>query len=322
MYKPPREKSSLRRREAKIASGAVAPGQKSRSAPEQNGPLCDRFRACVAGRTQQDGDPEMSLMKTFARVAAGVVLAKGLSSAMKSRSSQQGGAQSGSGGGLLGDLLGGAGSGGSLQDRLGQVLGGRSGGGAKTGGLGGLLDGLTGSGGGLGGLLGGLLGGGAAATGAAGGLAAKDSQPSNDASFGELFNDAITRNDEPQVAPTPEQNVIAGLMLKAMIQAAKADGRIDDEERRKLLSHLGDDLDDEERAFIREQMAAPVDPEALARDVPRGMESQVYLVSLLAIDLDNEQEARYLHALAQAMGLSREAVNDIHEKAGAIKLYG
>lgn len=267
----------------------------------------------------------MSLMKTFARVAAGVVLAKGLSSAMKSRSSQQGGAQSGSGGGLLGDLLGGAGSGGSLQDRLGQVLGGRSGGGAKSGGLGGLLDGLTGSGGttggGLGGLLGGLLGGGAAATGAAGGLAAKDSQPSNDASFGELFNDAITRNDEPQVAPTPEQNAIAGLMLKAMIQAAKADGRIDDEERRKLLSHLGDDLDDEERAFIREQMAAPVDPEALARDVPRGMELQVYLVSLLAIDLDNEQEARYLHALAQAMGLSREAVNDIHEKAGAIKLY-
>lgn len=308
----------------------------------------------------------MSLMKTLARVAAGVMLAKGIGAVMRNQSgSSQRGRADGRGGGLLDDLFGnnldGQGQG-NLRDRLGQVLGGRSGSQAGTGqayggrgsggargGLGGLLDGLGaggsasgsglggllgqlsgagrtgdaprgGSGGGLGDLLGGLLGGGAGGA-AAGGLARKDSQPQNDASFGELFNDAVIRDDEPEIAPTPEQNAVAGLMLRAMIQAAKSDGRIDDAEKQRLLGHLGDSLDDDERQFIREQMAAPVDARALAGEVPKGLEAQVYLMSLLAIDFDNEDEARHLRDLAQAMGLSREAVNGIHAEAGATPLY-
>ena len=82
----------------------------------------------------------MSLMKSLARVAAGVMLAKGIGAMMKNAQSRPG--QSGqtgqrqSSGGLLDDLLGsntggggnrGTGSGG-LGDMLGQVLGGRTGG--------------------------------------------------------------------------------------------------------------------------------------------------------------------------------------------------
>ena len=306
----------------------------------------------------------MSLMKTLGRVAAGVVLAKGLGAAMQQRQQGRPGQipQNRGQGGLLGDLFGNntqAGAGGSLNDMLGQVLGGgRPGSGSRyggpqsrgaSGGLGGLLDGLTnkartgsggsgglgdllgqlgggpktrsaGAGGGLGDLLGGLLGG-AAAGGVAGGLARKDSQPTNDASFGELFNDAVVKQDEPEVAPTPEQNAVAGLMLRAMIQAAKSDGTIDEAEKQRLLGKLGDDLDDDDRHFIREQMAAPVDPEALAREVPKGLEAQVYLMSVLAIDLDHEDEARYLDRLARALNLDRAAVNDIHQDVGVAKLY-
>lgn len=306
----------------------------------------------------------MSLMKTLGRVAAGVVLAKGIGAAMQQHQrNQPGGQVSGRNrpsGGLLGDLFGsntGGGSGGNLNDMLGQVLGGRTGGGrpyggpasrGASGGLGGLLDSLTsrtasgggagglggilgqlaggtktrsaGTGGGLGDLLGGLLGG-AAAGGMAGQLARKDSQPTNDASFGELFNDAVAKQGEPDVAPTPEQNAVAGLMLRAMIQAAKSDGKIDDAEKQRLLGKLGDDLDDEERQFIRDQMAAPVDAEALARDVPKGLESQVYLMSLLAIDLDHEDEARYLDRLAQALKLDRPSVDEIHDQLGTARLY-
>lgn len=289
----------------------------------------------------------MSLMKTLARVAAGVMVAKGVGAIMKNQRGGQS-SRSGSGqhsqqgsGGLLGSLLGNNtdGRGGSITDQLGKVLGGGAGSGKRyggpnsagaQGGLGGLLDGLSGrsggsSGGGLGGLIGGLLGGaagGAVAGGAvAGSLAEKGSQPKNDATFGELFNDSVTRNDEPEVAPTPEQNATAGIMLKAMIQAAKSDGTIDEAEKKNLLGQLGDDLDAEEREFIREQMAAPVDAAALAKEVPAGLEQQTYLMSLLAIDFDNEQEARYLNSLAEAMGLSREAVNKIHEEAGVMPLY-
>ena len=152
------------------------------------------------------------------------------------------------------------------------------------------------------------------------GPAQRGAQPRNDASFGEVFNDAVARQDEPEIAPTPEQNAVAGLMLRAMIQAAKADGRIDEAERERLLDQMGD-LDDEDRAFIREQMAAPLDPQALAREVPKGLEPQVYLMSLMAIDFDSEQEAAYLHGLAEALGLDRTTANGIHEQVGVQNLY-
>ncbi len=295
----------------------------------------------------------MSLMKSLARVAAGVMLAKGIGAVMKNAQNRQGqgGSRPSSGGrssgGLLDDLLGSntggggnrsTGSGG-LADMLGQVLGGRSGGagsgsayggansprrGQAQGGLGGILDQLStgAAAGGLGGLLGGILGGG-------GGtqqpspqekLVQRGSQPTNDASFGELFNDAIAKGDEPEIAPTPEQNALAGLMLKAMIQAAKSDGEIDDKEKAKLMSEFGD-LDDDERAFIREQMAAPVDAAALAREVPEGYGPQIYLMSLMAIEFDNRKEAEYLHALAENLGLDKATVNGIHDKVGVINLY-
>lgn len=327
----------------------------------------------------------MSMMKTLARVAAGVMLAKGIGSMMQNQARQQqaGGQMGGqigrsrtTGGGILGDLLGqssrpsqggygapaGGGMGGGLGDILGQVLGGgQPSGGAgtgrryggpntrgATGGLGGMLDQMTrtstagrtsgtqGGGdlgsilgglaggaaaGGLGGILGDLLGGGSAGSQAQrGGLAQRGSQAQNDASFGELFNDALSNQGEPEVAPTPEQNAVAGLMLKAMIQAAKADGKIDDAEKQRLLGQLGD-VDEEEKQFIREQMAAPVDAQALAREVPKGLEQQVYLMSLMSIDFDNEREAQYLNTLAQAMGLDRQAVNAIHDQVGVQNLY-
>ncbi|WP_299361634.1 tellurite resistance TerB family protein [uncultured Paracoccus sp.] len=308
----------------------------------------------------------MSLMKSLARVAAGVMLAKGVGSMMQRGQSPQQGRRSTrtTGGGILGDLLGGRGStgsaGGGLGGMLGQVLGGRTaanpgtgrpyGGsmsGGASGGLGGILDQFTragatrtgsmsggttgGASGGMGGLLGGLLGGaaGGAAAGGLGGLlgdmlngpAQRGAQPRNDRSFGEEFNDALVRQDEPEVPPTPEQNAVAGLMLRAMIQAAKADGKIDDQERERLLGQLGD-LDDADRQFIRDQMAAPVDAAGLAREVPQGLERQVYMMSVLAIDFDNEAEARYLHDLAQALGLAQDDVNEVHEKVGVQNLYG
>lgn len=302
----------------------------------------------------------MSLMKSLARVAAGVMLAKGVGSMM--RTAQQGQRTASTrttGGGILGDLMNGMGgaqgrtasTGGGLGDILGQVLGGgqtrsvgtgRPYGGPNStgasGGLGGILDQLTGggaartgsAGGGLGGLLGGLAGGaaGGAAAGSLGGLlvgllngpAQRGAQRSNDASFGEVFNDALSRQDEPEVAPTAEQNAVAGLMLRAMIQAAKADGKIDEAEKERLLGQLGD-LDDEDRAFIREQMAAPVDAQALAREVPKGLEAQVYMMSLMAIDFDNRTEAEYLNSLAQAMGIDQQMANQIHQHVGVQNLY-
>ncbi len=267
----------------------------------------------------------MSLMKTLARVAIGVAVAKGASAVMKKGT---GGAGGGGLGGLLGGLTGGTSnrgrSGGSLQDMLGGVLGG--GAGAGSGGLGGLLNqlggGKTGSAGGsLGGLLGGLAGA-AGAGGLLGGLAQKtNARPDRpEADFGAVLNSQFDGNPTPAITPSRDQEAMAALMIAAMIQAAKSDGTFDEGERDKLLKHLGD-VDKEEAAFVRAQMDAPVDVEGLVAQTPDGMGPQIYGVSVLAIDLDTQDEAEYLHKLATAYGMTPAAVNDIHKNLGVPSLY-
>jgi uncharacterized membrane protein YebE (DUF533 family) len=51
------------------------------------------------------------------------------------------------------------------------------------------------------------------------------------------------------------------------------------------------------------------------------MEEQVYLISLMAIDLDSRAEAQYLHDLASALALDQSMVNAIHQDAGLPALY-
>lgn len=281
----------------------------------------------------------MSLMKTLAKVAIGVAVAKGASAMMN----RQGGAAAGGGlGGLLGGLAGaaqtpGAGAGtpfsresspaaglqaGNMQDMLGGLLGGSGG----QAGLGGILEQLGGAGGagggGLGGLLGGLAGA-AGAGGALGGLAgmAQERPTQENASFGTVLNSAFAQTPEPEIEPTADQEAAAALMLRAMIQAAKSDGQLDDAEQEKLMGQMGGDVDAQEAAFLREEMAKPVDVAGLVNDTPQGMGAQVYAMSLLAINLDNQSEAQYLHQLAQGYGLQAAEVNGIHEKFGVPSLY-
>lgn len=253
----------------------------------------------------------MSLMKTLAKVAVGVAVAKGASAMMNNRGSS--GANAGLGG-LLGDLAGGgAGARAGLQDALGGLMGGKGG----LGGLGGLLDGLGGAGGATPGrlqdMLGGMLGGLGAAT--------ARRPADNGAGFGQVLNSAFDQTPEPEIEPTPDQEAVAALMLRAMIQAAKSDGTLDDAEQAKLVDQLGGDVDNEEAAFVRAEMGRPVNVDALVAEVPEGMEQQIYAVSLLGIDLDSQPEAEYLHKLARGLGLEARAVNDIHAQLGVPSLY-
>ena len=320
----------------------------------------------------------MSFMKTLAKVAIGVAIAKGaaaMTSRARSGAGSAAGGSTGGGGGLLEQLGGALGQGrsqqgGGIEDMLGAVLGGRSAqsAGSGQGGLGGLLDGLSrtsrpGAGGAsaprggldemLGGLAGGIGGGAGAGTGGLGDLlggmlggslggalggagaaraampeampeAAPEGNKANKSKSGKArrsFAEELNRSlagEEPE--PEPEHELAAALMLRAMIQAAKCDGRIDAAEQAKLLEKLGD-VSPEERAFVEAELASPVDVEGLARQVPKGLEPQVYAMSVLAIDLDSQAEAQYLHQLAQALGLGKSDVNHIHAQLGAPALY-
>ncbi len=261
----------------------------------------------------------MSLMGTLAKVAIGVAMAKGASSMAAGRSGggatrpSSGGAGTGS---IFGDLLSPGGSGSASQGGgaggLGDILKDLSGGGAGgLGGLGSILSGKSGSGGGLGGMLDGL---------------SQSSRPTggqapSGGSLGELLNQSLNQFGEPDTAPTPDQEDAAKILLRAMLQAAKSDGRIDEDEKKNLLGQVGD-ISKDEMAYINEELARPVDVKALANDTPASMASQVYSMSLLAIDLDSKNEANYLHELAQALNIGARDANAIHEQMGEPKLYG
>ncbi|MEN9059895.1 DUF533 domain-containing protein [Ponticoccus litoralis] len=124
-----------------------------------------------------------------------------------------------------------------------------------------------------------------------------------------------------QTPVAPEMEKAAALMLRAMIQAAKADGEIDASERAKILETVGADADAADKAFIEEQLAAPVDPEALAADTPEAQRMQVYSASLMTIRVDTQAEAKHLDRLARAMALDEGTVNALHMQMGMQPLY-
>ncbi|WP_417524148.1 tellurite resistance TerB family protein [Marinovum sp.] len=188
----------------------------------------------------------------------------------------------------------GGGAGMNLQEMMGNLMGGGQSSDAKGGGL------LSGAGGaGLAGLLS-MAGGAAAAQGK--GVGALLDQVSG-------------------TTAAPEAEEAAGLMLRAMIQAAKSDGGIDAEEKKKILETVGEDADEESLAFVKKQLAAKVDPKALAQDTPDAQKMQVYSMSLMSIRVDTEAEAKYLDELASELGLDQQTVNMLHLQMGVQPLY-
>lgn len=115
------------------------------------------------------------------------------------------------------------------------------------------------------------------------------------------------------VSVAMEEN--AKLMLRAMIQAAKADGQLDDEEREQIMAQLGD-VSDEERSFVEAELAAPVDPMRLVTTANDAVKAQIYATSLSAIRVDTAAEAQYLDQLAQALTLPPAMRSQIHATMG------
>ena len=243
------------------------------------------------------------------------------------------GGQQGQGGGL-GDLLGsvmqgaqGQQGGGGLGGMLGSVLGGGSSSQPSSGGLGGMLGSVLGgggqqAGGGLGDLLGGVLGGQGQSAG--GGLSDLIGAALNQ--FGnaeQAAQSGLQPRSFEEHSPDIDQRQAsdqATIMIRAMVNAAKADGRVDKEEQQKIMGKLGSVTQDE-IDFVNNELSQPLEVEGFAKSVPAGMENQVYAMSLMAIDLDSNTEAKYLHQLSQAMGIEPEVCNQIHKQLGAPALY-
>lgn len=218
-------------------------------------------------------------------------------------------------GGLLGGLLGGgAGSGGSAA---------QSGG---LGGLGGLLGGLLGggSGGGLGGALGGALGGGTQNRSGGTNYAAL-------ASLGMMAFQAYQAWQRSQASAAPQQipqtaNLLAGpeveehshAVLRALIAAAKADGEIDARERQMIDEEIGKHTDDPQlQQWFNAEVAKPLDANevATAANGDQAMAAEMYLVSVILVDDQQDAERNYLDELAAALRIDPQLQVHLEQQA-------
>ena len=111
----------------------------------------------------------------------------------------------------------------------------------------------------------------------------------------------------------------AQIIVKAMINAAKADGRIDDAEIKKIIGKLQEDgLTEEEKQFFIEEANKPLDIDEIVRLAGNRPElaAQIYTASLLAIEVDTPAEQQYMRELAEKLGLDPAVTEHIHQFLG------
>ncbi len=202
--------------------------------------------------------------------------------------------------------------------------------------LGGLLGGLLGGGaggagagaGGLGGLLGGLLGG------SGGGMPQQGrSSGTNYAALASLgmmafqAYQAWQRNQAsaPQQAPQTVDQLLAGpeieahshAVLRALIAAAKADGRIDEQERQMISAEIGRHTDDPDlQQWLDDEVAKPLDANEVAQSATDpAIAAEMYLASVMLVDDQQDAERAYLDELAAALKIDGQLQLHLEEQA-------
>lgn len=108
-------------------------------------------------------------------------------------------------------------------------------------------------------------------------------------------------------------------LIRAMIAAAKSDGHITDDERERLLDRIGcTEFDPDVMDWLMREFRAPLDVAAVAAGAEgsRRRAVELYIASVLAVDLDAEAEFAWLAGLAGELGLEAAIVGAIHAKLG------
>jgi uncharacterized membrane protein YebE (DUF533 family) len=137
---------------------------------------------------------------------------------------------------------------------------------------------------------------------------------------------------EAELPPAPEgsafmpakndaagQETLGLTLVRAMIAAARADGRLDAKESRTIyqrIESLG--LDPEDQALLVAEMGHPVDMDAIVNSAASpAVAAEIYVASLLAIDVDTADEKSYLAMLAARLKLPPELVTELNRQVEA-----
>jgi uncharacterized membrane protein YebE (DUF533 family) len=120
-------------------------------------------------------------------------------------------------------------------------------------------------------------------------------------------------------APTEVSHGDALNMIRGMIAAAAADGRLDSTEQQKIVGNLantGHGADAEE--FLAREMNAPASVEELAASVNNEQQAlKLYTAARIAIDPDTTAEQGFLYQLGSRLGIDEELMAHVDAQARA-----
>jgi uncharacterized membrane protein YebE (DUF533 family) len=121
----------------------------------------------------------------------------------------------------------------------------------------------------------------------------------------------------PAPTDTAANEALSLKLIRAMIGAAKADGRIDAAESAKIFGQIDSlGLDQEEKSFLLTEISKPLS----ARDIAASSSSpeeaaELFAVSVMAVDPNGAAEHRYLSELAQLLRLEPGMAQAIRDGA-------
>jgi uncharacterized membrane protein YebE (DUF533 family) len=117
--------------------------------------------------------------------------------------------------------------------------------------------------------------------------------------------------------PDAISNDAAMHIIRAMIAAAAADGRIDDREYMRIVESAGGAAaSPEAKAFLERELRSPATAASLAASVNSAEEAlQVYTAARVAIDGDNASETGFLAELAASLGIDPDLARQVDATA-------
>jgi len=137
---------------------------------------------------------------------------------------------------------------------------------------------------------------------------------------GDIFGQQPQRQAPAQVELSASEQEQMVTLIRAMIYAGKADGRIDANEQQAIVDRIGN-TNPETIQFLRKEFASATSVRDFAWSVPIGMEAAVYAASLSTIEIDTQAEIDYLKELAHGLRLQPKVCNQIHQQYGIKPIF-
>lgn len=123
----------------------------------------------------------------------------------------------------------------------------------------------------------------------------------------------------PAPNETKAQEQLGLLLVRTMIAAAKADGKLDGRETDAIFAEVAKlDLDASDKAALLGELAKPTSIEEIVAEAnTTERATEVYVAALLAIDVDTAEERRWLERLREQLGLAESLAEEIQRRLAA-----